>query len=162
MPVVDCATYLGFKVHSNLGWDCQITHVAKKASRRLHFLRLLAKGGMPPEDLVTVYTTLVRPVLEYANVVYVGCTESQRKTLEAVQKRAMKIVNRNNNSPTSVPLVLPTLQSRREDAARTLLTRMRATDHPLHYMVTSERKEETEGEVKKGKGRGEVRWKVRE
>ncbi|KAI8482936.1 hypothetical protein Bbelb_393540 [Branchiostoma belcheri] len=101
---------------------------------------------MPPKDLVTVYRILVRPVLEYANVVYVGCTESQRKTLEAVQNRAMKIVNKNNISPTSVPLVLPTLQLRREEAARTLLTQMRAS-HPLHYMVTSDRREETKKDV---------------
>ncbi|KAI8480716.1 hypothetical protein Bbelb_415540 [Branchiostoma belcheri] len=51
----------------------------------------------------------------------------------------MKIVNENSNSLTSVLLVLPTLQSRREEAARTLLTQMRASD-PLRYMVTSDRK----------------------
>ncbi|KAI8483101.1 N-acetylated-alpha-linked acidic dipeptidase 2 [Branchiostoma belcheri] len=90
---IPCAK-LGFKVHSNLGWDCQITHVTRKASRRLHFLRLLAKGGMPPEDLVTVYRILLR----------------------------------------------------REEAARTLLTQMRAS-HPLHYMVTSDRREETKKDV---------------
>ncbi|CAH1233572.1 Hypp796 [Branchiostoma lanceolatum] len=141
VPVVTCATYLGFKVHSNLGWDSQITHVTKKGSRRLHFLRLLAKGGMPPEDLLTVYTTLVRPVLEYAHVLYVGCTVSQRNTLEAVQRRALRIINRNSSSPTPSPL--PTLQSRREEAARALFTQMRANDHPLHYMITNDRKEET-------------------
>ncbi|XP_035676231.1 uncharacterized protein LOC118415630 [Branchiostoma floridae] len=134
VPVVDCATYLGFKVHSNLRWDSHITHVTTKGSKRLHFLRLLAKGDMPPKDLLTVYTTLVRPVLEYAHVVFVGCTESQRNTLERVQKRALRIIYGHSSNPASLA-PLPTLQSRRENAARSLYTQMLASDHPLHFMV---------------------------
>ncbi|KAI8482901.1 hypothetical protein Bbelb_393190 [Branchiostoma belcheri] len=62
----------------------------------------------------------------------------------------MKIVNKNNISPTSVPLVPPTLQLRREEAARTLLTQMRAS-HPLHYMETKVSVRETKVSVAKTK-----------
>ncbi|KAI8502534.1 hypothetical protein Bbelb_201220 [Branchiostoma belcheri] len=96
---------------------------------------------MPADDLTAVYTTLIRPVLEYANVVYVGCTNSQAKTLEALQGRAVRIINRNRSSPTATPL--PTLQSRREDAAVALLNQMRSSDHPLHHMVTEDRQQRT-------------------
>ncbi|KAI8489027.1 hypothetical protein Bbelb_332510 [Branchiostoma belcheri] len=104
VPVVECATYLGFKRHRSLGWDSQILHMAKKGSTRLHFLRMLKKGGMPPEDLETVYTTLIRPVLEYANVVYVGCNTKQNNTLEAVQRRAARILRQQySNNPLLHP-----------------------------------------------------------
>ncbi|XP_035663512.1 uncharacterized protein LOC118407196 [Branchiostoma floridae] len=142
VTVVTCAPYLGFKISSNLKYDSHISHVTGKGSQRLHFLRLLAKGGMPAEDLTTVYTTLIRPVLEYANVVYVGCTISQSNTLEAVQKRAMRIIHRNSDASCTTTL-LPTLRSRREEAAVTLLNQMRASDHPLHYMVTGNRQQQT-------------------
>jgi len=142
VAVVTCAPYLGFKISSNLKYDSHISHVTGKGSQRLHFLRLLAKGGMPAEDLTTVYTTLIRPVLEYANVVYVGCTISQSNTLEAVQKRAMRIIHRNSDASCTTTL-LPTLRSRREEAAVTLLNQMRASDHPLHYMVTGNRQQQT-------------------
>ncbi|KAI8478954.1 hypothetical protein Bbelb_433130 [Branchiostoma belcheri] len=104
VPVVECATYLGFKRNRSLGWDNQILHMAKKGSTRLHFLRMLKKGGMPPEDLETVYTTLIRPVLEYANVVYVGCNTKQNNTLEAVQRRAARILRQQySNNPLLHP-----------------------------------------------------------
>ncbi|KAI8522057.1 hypothetical protein Bbelb_018110 [Branchiostoma belcheri] len=102
VTVVTCSTYLDFKISSNLRWDNHITHVTKKASQRtrLHYLRLLAKGGMPADDLTTLYTTLIRPILEYANVV-------------------------------------------REAAAVKLIDQMRACDHPLHHMITSDRRQHT-------------------
>ncbi|KAI8518814.1 hypothetical protein Bbelb_020710 [Branchiostoma belcheri] len=49
------------------------------------------------------------------------------------------------NPPKPPPLILGKTEvpvSRREEAARTLLTQMRAS-HLLHYMVTSDRREET-------------------
>ncbi|KAI8490302.1 hypothetical protein Bbelb_320400 [Branchiostoma belcheri] len=59
---------------------------------------------MPPEDLETVYTTLIRPVLEYANVVYVGCNTKQNNTLEAVQRRAARILRQQySNNPLLHP-----------------------------------------------------------
>ncbi|CAH1233292.1 Hypp671 [Branchiostoma lanceolatum] len=141
VPVVTCATYLGFKMTSNLKWDSHISHATKKGSQRLHYLRLLAKGGMPPDDLTTVYTTLIRSVLEYANVMYVGCNKTQSKTLESVQKRASRIINRNGGIQTTARL--PALKSRRDEAALKLFQQMCSEDHPLHYMTASNRQRQT-------------------
>ncbi|KAI8499835.1 hypothetical protein Bbelb_221520 [Branchiostoma belcheri] len=99
VPVVECATYLGFKLHRSLGWDSQILHMAKKGSTRLHFLRMLKKGGMPPEDVETVYTTLIRPVLEYANVVTDG--KLQQKLCSS--KCGMSTTLRQTPEHTAVP-----------------------------------------------------------
>ncbi|KAI8488131.1 hypothetical protein Bbelb_342490 [Branchiostoma belcheri] len=146
VPVVECATYLGFKRHRSLGWDSQILHMAKKGSTRLHFLRMLKKGGMPPEDLETVYTTLIRPVLEYANVVYVGCNTKQNNTLEAVQRRAARIIY--GNSTQTTPFF--TLQDRRETAAKTLLKQMRHVSHTLHSLMPCDRHQSTLRSLRNG------------
>ncbi|KAI8511964.1 hypothetical protein Bbelb_110640 [Branchiostoma belcheri] len=146
VPVVECDTYLGFKRHRSLGWDSQILHMAKKGSIRLHFLRMLKKGGMPPEDLETVYTTLIRPVLEYANVVYVGCNTKQNNTLEAVQRRAARIIYGNSTQTTP----FSTLQDRRETAAKTLLKQMRHVSHTLHSLMPCDRHQSTRRSLRNG------------
>ncbi|KAI8506489.1 hypothetical protein Bbelb_159160 [Branchiostoma belcheri] len=120
--------------------------MAKKGSTRLHFLRMLKKGGMPPEDLETVYTTLIRPVLEYANVVYVGCNTKQNNTLEAVQRRAARIIYGNSTQTTP----FSTLQDRRETAAKTLLKQMRHVSHTLHSLMPCDRHQSTRRSLRNG------------
>ena len=47
----------------------------------------LKRFGLPEEDLVSVFVSYVRPVVEYATPVWHGClTEEQSKKLESIQK----------------------------------------------------------------------------
>ncbi|KAJ8339154.1 hypothetical protein SKAU_G00359400 [Synaphobranchus kaupii] len=66
VPIVTTTKYLGF--HLDLSGNTQVEQSVKKASKRLHYLTVLARHGLPCEDLVTIYTTLVRPCLEYGGV----------------------------------------------------------------------------------------------
>ena len=56
---------LGLIIQDNLKWDEQICSVVAKASKRLHILRVLSRGGVPASDLTKIYYALIRPVLEY-------------------------------------------------------------------------------------------------
>ncbi|KAI8503616.1 hypothetical protein Bbelb_185870 [Branchiostoma belcheri] len=120
VPWVDSAKGLGFILDKNLTLQEQVTSMVTKASRRLHYLRLLSKQGTSVADLVLVYLALVRPVLEYGHVLLVGCSKEQERAMERVQRRALRIISRAGRR--DVP-ELPTLQSRREDAAVKLLGR---------------------------------------
>ena len=62
---VDAHKVLGVTIQSNLKWDLHINEVVAKASKRLHILRVLKRGGVPPADLLKVYFALIRSVLEY-------------------------------------------------------------------------------------------------
>ena len=62
---VDAHKVLGVTIQSNLKWDLHISDVVAKASKRLHILRVLKRGEIPPADLLKVYFALIRPVLEY-------------------------------------------------------------------------------------------------
>jgi hypothetical protein len=66
----------------------------RKASKRLHFLTVLARNGPPTEDLVIVYNALVRPCLEYGGVLLVGYSKKQQAPLDRVQRRALRIISR--------------------------------------------------------------------
>ena len=61
----DIHKVLGVTIQSNLKWDLHINEVVAKASKRLHILRVLKRGGVPPADLLKVYFALIRSVLEY-------------------------------------------------------------------------------------------------
>ena len=50
------------RAESNLKWDLHINEVVAKASKRLHILRVLKRGGVPPADPLKVYFALIRSV----------------------------------------------------------------------------------------------------
>ena len=71
-------------------------HVGKLLSRariRLHSLRRLKRGGLPSHDLLGIYKSMVRSLLDYTVPTYHSqLTLSQGYELECFQARAMKIV----------------------------------------------------------------------
>ena len=65
----------------------------RELHKRLHILRVLKRGEIPPADLLKVYFALIRPVLEYCcplwhNALPVKLSDS----IERVQKRALRII----------------------------------------------------------------------
>ena len=62
---VDAHKVLSVTIQSNLKWDLHTNDVVAKASKSLHILRVLKRGGVPPADLLKVYFALIRSVLEY-------------------------------------------------------------------------------------------------
>ncbi|KAI8484044.1 hypothetical protein Bbelb_381620 [Branchiostoma belcheri] len=83
---VNSAKLLGVWIQSDLKWNTHVTHMIKQGSKRLFLLRRLKQFSLPIDDMVVVYTTYIRPVLEYAAPVWSpGLTERQSQ-LESVQK----------------------------------------------------------------------------
>ena len=71
-------------------------HVEKmlaKARSRLCSLRKLRRSGLPEKDLLTCYTTYIRPILDYAAPTYhPQLTAEQSAEIERFQAAAMKLV----------------------------------------------------------------------
>ena len=61
---------LGLIIQDNLKWNKHIEMSTSKASKRLHIIRVLRRGGVPPHDLLHIYYALVRSVLEYCCVIW--------------------------------------------------------------------------------------------
>ena len=55
LELVDAHKVLGVTIRSNLKWDLHINEVVAKASKRLHILRVLKCGGVPPADVLKVH-----------------------------------------------------------------------------------------------------------
>ena len=48
LETVDSHNVLGVTLQSNLKWDLHVSEIVDKASKRLHILRVLKRGGVPP------------------------------------------------------------------------------------------------------------------
>ena len=93
LEVVSSHKVLGLTMSNTLKWNDNTNDIVSKASKRLHILRVLKRVGVPPADLVTIYSALVRSLLEYSSVLWAFCLPRLLvDQLEAIQKRAMRII----------------------------------------------------------------------
>ena len=85
---------------------------------KLHMLRILKGFRLPILDLVSIYCSYVRPVLEYcAPVWHSGLTDKQNDQIERIQRRACRLMlgpQYCNYSQALESLSLPSLNCRRE------------------------------------------------
>ena len=58
----------------------------------MHLRRTLKKCGVPTSDLITVYCSLIRSVIEYASAVFANLPKYLSDALEGIQKRALRII----------------------------------------------------------------------
>jgi hypothetical protein len=83
---------LGVIISSDLTWNAHVDYICTKASKRLYALRILKRSGAPANDLITVFCSFIRPVLEYAwPVWYFSLPQFLADQIESIQKRALKI-----------------------------------------------------------------------
>jgi hypothetical protein len=85
---------LGLTIQDNMKWNEHINNIVKKSSKRLYMLRLLKRTDACIDTLTTVYiyTTIIRPVLEYAcQVWHYNIQQYLCEDIEKIQKRSLRI-----------------------------------------------------------------------
>lgn len=87
----ECEKDLGLYIKNDLKWDTQVEYVTAKANR---ILGMLKKSFKYPnvESIKLLYTSLVRPHLEYANSSWCPYLKKDLEMLEKIQRRATKLV----------------------------------------------------------------------
>ncbi|KAI8516302.1 hypothetical protein Bbelb_048830 [Branchiostoma belcheri] len=119
---VEVACLLGVWLQANLKWETNVTKMLNKANGRLFLLRRLKHFNLPVNDLLQVYKSYVRPVVEYcAPVWHPGLTSSQSARLERIQKRALRTILKDQYVDYNSALHttdLQSLSSRRTDLCR--------------------------------------------
>ena len=87
------AKILGVWIQNDLKWNKNFLETSIKINRKLYMLRLLKRFGFTLPELVTVYKGYIRPLLEYADVVWhSSLTCQQSHQLEQLQRRACRII----------------------------------------------------------------------
>ena len=83
--------HLGLIFSSDCNWHEHIDYVKTKAWSRINVMRKL-KFKLDRKSLETIYFSFIRPLLEYANVVWNNCTQYESNELEKIQNEAARIV----------------------------------------------------------------------
>ena len=80
-------TNLGLTFNNKMTWTDHINRLIKKASIRISTLHRI-RNKLPRQTLVKIYTTMIRPILEYADIIYTNTSLQLHKKLETIQRRA--------------------------------------------------------------------------
>ncbi len=88
---VDSHTHLGVTFTRDLTWHSHILNVAAKACKPLNILQSL-KYRLPRSSLEVIYISFIRPIMEYADVVWDYMTEQDSTLLENIQLAAARVV----------------------------------------------------------------------
>ena len=133
---------LGVHVTNNLKWSQHVDTITSKAASRLHFVKQLKRSGAGRDDLLSFFRTVIRPVLEYACPVWhPSLTAAQTKSLESLQRRAMRIVFDDDDYTVSlIRAGLDTLETRREQLTERFFMRSVLPETScLHYLLPDKR-----------------------
>ena len=104
----------------SLTWNEHVTDIVKKGSKWLYAICARKKCGLTDRQLILVYCSIIRSVLEYASPAWAGLTQYLSDQIESIQKRALKIIFPSlcyEDALKKSGLIL--LRQRREDASCT-------------------------------------------
>jgi hypothetical protein len=79
--------HLGLTFNNTLTWTDHIDKLVTKAAQCVGLLRRICRE-VPRECLETLYKSMIRPLLEYGNIIYDGSADMHTKRLENVQRQA--------------------------------------------------------------------------
>jgi ribonucleases P/MRP protein subunit RPP40 len=132
---------LGVNISSDLRWDEHIDIICAKASKRLHYLSLLKRSSVRHAELLLYYKTIVRPIIEYACPVWQsGLTEEHRQRLEAIQRRAFRIIS--GSTDYELQCVINDIEPvsvRLQNLTRSFFDRINEEHDCLHWLLPPRR-----------------------
>lgn len=113
IPVVETFKYLGLTLDRRLTFTPHFNDLIQRCSRRLNILKCIAgrEWGADRCTLLHLYTSLIRPILDYNAFLFDGISSSHISRLEAIQNSALRIATGalrttptvNLNTDTNIP-----------------------------------------------------------
>ncbi len=134
---VQTSKLLGVHLSYDLKWHTHVYEIVKSASKKMYLVSQLKRAGVPPEDIITIFVSVIRPKLEYACPVWhTSLTDEDCKLIESIQKRVTKIVFPQMSYEEALEKSkLPTLESRRKEICEKLFLDIQQEDHRLNHLL---------------------------
>ena len=138
---IDSVKLLGVTISSNLTWNAHVDNIVKKASKRIYVLYQLKRAGISQSDLMKIYLSIIRPVVEYACPVWnTNLPKYLSDEIEVVQKRALRTIFPGLQYKDLLNLTqLETLSTRRDMLCKKYFIGMKQTNHKLHHLLPKPR-----------------------
>ena len=84
---------LGVHLTSDLKWTSNTTNICSKVNQKLYLINKLKHYGLKKGELVTAWTSILRPITEYAVPLWhSGLTDYDINRIEMLQKRVLSII----------------------------------------------------------------------
>ena len=84
---------LGVTISSDLTWDAHVDNIVSKAGKRVYMVYQLKRAGIEQAELLRIYLSIVRPVLEYACPVWsTNIPNYLSQNIEMVENRALRSI----------------------------------------------------------------------
>ena len=84
--------HLGVSFSNDGSWHIHINSVKKRAWKRILIMRSF-KFKLDRKSLETIYLSFIRPLLEYADILYDNCAHYEKLELDKIQNEAARIVS---------------------------------------------------------------------
>ena len=121
-------------ISQDLTWNEHCDHVYNKALKRLYALRSLKKAGLNCGDLVLVYCSLVRSIIEYASPIWAALPSYLEGLLKSIQRKALRIIFGKTVYADAMSMAsLDTLKAKRVAACQRFI--LNARQHPRFMNV---------------------------
>ena len=135
------AKLLGVTISQELTWNKHVDTIVKEAGKRLYMLYQLKRAGITQKDLVSVYVSVVRLVLEYACPVWhTNLPQYLSDNIEVIQKGALKCIFPELGYAEILRRVnLDTLNVRRESICPKYFDKIKVGTHRLNYLLPDQR-----------------------
>ena len=90
---VDHDKLLGISLSNGLRWKRHVDNIVKKAGKRIYMLYQLKRPGVNQADLVTIFISVMRPVVEYACPLWItNLPVYLPDNIEMIQKRVVRAI----------------------------------------------------------------------
>ena len=135
------AKLLGVTISSDLTWNTHVENIVAKAGKRVYMLYQLKRAGIGRHDLVTIYVSVIRHILEYACPAWqTNLNKHLTENIETVQKRVLKCIYPGNDYADILCLTnLPCLKERRDSLCKKYFQNIMETTHRLNYLLPCQR-----------------------
>ena len=87
---VESHKHLGVILFNDCSWQKHIDYIKEKVWTRINIMRQL-KYDHDRKSLETIYKSFIRPLLEYADVIWDNCKQQNKSELELIQLEAARI-----------------------------------------------------------------------
>ena len=123
--------YLGVWFNTTCDWNTHVANILKKCAQRLYGIRIL-KGILPKSQLIQIYFSIVRCLVEYAAPLFIGLSSTNSEAFDRLQRRAHAIICGYDCNLQC----LPDLSERRLELARSLFQKaLEDQQHTLAHLI---------------------------
>ena len=84
--------HLDLTICPDLRWSDHITEICAKSSKLINIIQQKLKFTLDRSTLETIFTSFVRPILEYGSPVWNSCTVFDEEKLENIQLNTARII----------------------------------------------------------------------